>query len=302
MRIALKNQQEVAHVWAQQIQYEGRAANMFFRDKSIYSYGTHFEIARFITDDVVFFNCRKYSSSTAKHQSYTARAISHKTMFSVPSMENHNENMEYFLKEIEKDLLAMMRGRAENVEWRHTQIKRYLNQVSRYVALFGTTLTKDQKSKFKSIFARRDNLLSVEFQAKMKEKIKAQTAATKIRNAEIAARKALELEEARKDEAEDLAKWLAGENTYHLFFNSPVHLRIKDAIIQTSKGAEVPLIEARKLWHALQLKQVVSGMRVGHYTVTGCDAVNLTVGCHVIPLKEVLRMAVKLGWMNEVLA
>ena len=38
MRRVLKNHDEVCHVWAQQTQSEGRAGNIFFRDKSIYSY------------------------------------------------------------------------------------------------------------------------------------------------------------------------------------------------------------------------------------------------------------------------
>ena len=40
---------EVAHIWANQTQNEGRtsANNFYFRDRAIYSYGSHFCIAEF---------------------------------------------------------------------------------------------------------------------------------------------------------------------------------------------------------------------------------------------------------------
>ena len=65
MRRVLKNHDEVCHVWAQQTQSEGRAGNIFFRDKSIYSYGEHFEMARFVDEETVFITTRGYSVSTA---------------------------------------------------------------------------------------------------------------------------------------------------------------------------------------------------------------------------------------------
>lgn len=299
MRISLKNHQEVAHVWAQQNQSEGRASRMFFDGKSIFSYGRHFEIARFITDDVVFFNRRRYSSSTAKHQSYTRRAVSHKTVFEVDSFEDHKANVDYFLKTIENLLLQTVRGNAKNVEWRINEVKGEIISARDYVLTFNKSkklFTKDQLKAIEDYYARRDNLLSAEQKAKLKEKIQAIKAADKKK---AAAAEVLRLQRlAERQQA--LNEWAEGSITNHSFHDMPVRLRIMNDEIQTSKGAQVPLIEARKLWHMLQDRKDVSGMRVGHYTVTSCDAVNLTVGCHVIPLKEVFRMAVKLGWMNEV--
>lgn len=72
----------VAHVWAQQSQPEGRAANgnFYFDGPVIYSYGSHFHIARF-TDArldgrcVVLFCPTSRSISTSRHQSYVSRAL-----------------------------------------------------------------------------------------------------------------------------------------------------------------------------------------------------------------------------------
>lgn len=58
-----------------------QGSRMFIDDKTIFSYGYHFPIAKrtdkFLKDgrEIVFFNSRGYSVSTSKHQSITARAL-----------------------------------------------------------------------------------------------------------------------------------------------------------------------------------------------------------------------------------
>ena len=75
MKKVFSSHSECAHVWAQQKQYEGRAHSMFFEKESIYSYGHHFKIAEFIRPNVVLYNGRSYSSSTSKHQAYVCGAL-----------------------------------------------------------------------------------------------------------------------------------------------------------------------------------------------------------------------------------
>src|SRR3990167_6686372 len=75
MRKTLKNNREVAHIWAQQRQSEGKSGNMFFEGATIYSYGHHFPIARFARPDTVLLTSNRYSVSTAKHINYTRQAL-----------------------------------------------------------------------------------------------------------------------------------------------------------------------------------------------------------------------------------
>jgi hypothetical protein len=71
----------VAHVWAQQEQDEGRSGNgnFYFSGPTIYSYGSHFPIATFTRDAhgerCVLFTTGDYSVSTARHITYTSRAL-----------------------------------------------------------------------------------------------------------------------------------------------------------------------------------------------------------------------------------
>jgi hypothetical protein len=73
MRTSLRNTDEAAHVWAAQTQEHGKAGNVFFEGPTLYSYGRHFAVATIYKHEdggnVALFNSRRYSNSTAKHQS-----------------------------------------------------------------------------------------------------------------------------------------------------------------------------------------------------------------------------------------
>src|SRR3990167_11090978 len=75
MRKILKNNREVAHIWAQQKQSEGKSGNMFFEGDTIYSYGHHFPIARFARPGIVLFTTKRRSVSTSAHIGYTRQAL-----------------------------------------------------------------------------------------------------------------------------------------------------------------------------------------------------------------------------------
>jgi hypothetical protein len=80
MKKVFSSHSELAHVWAQNNQSEGRAGNMFFRDGMLYSYGDHFCIARILKSGAVVYGTHSYSLSTGKHQSLARSAASHRTM------------------------------------------------------------------------------------------------------------------------------------------------------------------------------------------------------------------------------
>lgn len=73
------NNKQLAHIWAQQDREKGNASHFFFERETIYSYGHHFPIARFVMDargqKCVLFTYQGYSNSTAKHINYTRDAL-----------------------------------------------------------------------------------------------------------------------------------------------------------------------------------------------------------------------------------
>lgn len=113
--------EQVAHLWANQIQDEARTAtrNLYFDGLSIYSYGGHFPIARHVENakgqSVVFFTYRGYSVSTAKHIRIVDYASSHLDKIYV---NNPNEALtrpsyefERFLKGMKGELSGLLTAR-----------------------------------------------------------------------------------------------------------------------------------------------------------------------------------------------
>ena len=135
MKRVFSNHAQVCHVWAQQTQDRGRGSNIVFRGPRIYSYGDHFEMARFVDSDTVFITADKYSVSTAKHLSLVRRAVLHKTVFEVPTMDNHKENLEYFIDQARETYDKAKRART-NVTWLMGQTQDYVNNARAYMTKF----------------------------------------------------------------------------------------------------------------------------------------------------------------------
>lgn len=78
----LRSHSDVAHAFATyggDSENWGGNGNMFFDNRTIYSYGRHFAIAKYIANDVLLFVDHTYSSSTCKHIGHTDSATSQYT-------------------------------------------------------------------------------------------------------------------------------------------------------------------------------------------------------------------------------
>lgn len=290
MKTVFSSNAEVAHVWAQQSQSEGRGSHFFFEGKSIYSYGHHFKIAEFVKPDVVLFNEDNYSPSTGRHKNIVSHAIVHKTVFVVPSFEDHNENVLNYVAHVKDEIERFKRAR-KGLEYHLDYIDRTIKIANEYLEVFGNKIKQKVK---KEVLGLETYKLKNLPESLIEAKLEKEKANEKLAEAKRQERYRIE----RLKQEEKLELWLKGEYDGTLY-NLPVHLRIKDNNIETTKGAEVPLIEARKLWHLLQDNKPIEGVRVGYYTVTGIEGRELVIGCHRIPLTEIYRSAKVLGWLNQ---
>lgn len=122
----------VAHVWAQQTQEHGRSANgnFYFRGGTLYSYGPHFVVGRFVTtlagERVVLLNSGSYSVSTNRHQSLARRAVAHYRTFNTsnPNAATEKEHV----KEVVSKLEAATRIEAKAARARKANREWYLDQ------------------------------------------------------------------------------------------------------------------------------------------------------------------------------
>lgn len=276
MKKVFSSNSQLAHAWANQLQPEGRASNMFFKGPVIYSYGHHYEIARLITapngENVCFVNSNGYSNSTAKHTRHVLNAIPDNILtFQVP----FNVSGGYWHKEqtvniqtlphIVSRLVNMANDkfldqiRAKNCSYHYEQGLRYLINAQ----------TISQKFNINESFF-------CEYQIEAEEKAINLENTKQERENKKAQR---ELEKSR----ELLTKWLNNEYNGQLY-NLPVHLRIsKDGkLIETTKGARVEMSEALQLLKKLRGSENVKGDQIGGFTVIDNNEQAVKIGCHVI--------------------
>jgi hypothetical protein len=96
-----------------------------------------------------------------------------------------------------------------------------------------------------------------------------------------------------------VAAWLRGEeleipedvNRYNLDISEPTLLRVKGNVVETSRGAEVPLDDAKELIYLITSGAVLpDGYKVGEFEVDSIEADgSLKIGCHRISAAEVAR-------------
>jgi hypothetical protein len=115
------------HVWAQQNQEYGRGSHgaIFFEGATIYSYGHHFPIARFVEHKgrkCVLFTTKRYGTTTGQHMSIARSSIPNDVpVFNVENVEeqNHKTNLKRFVELIEDQTATTTRSRSyfdHNVE------------------------------------------------------------------------------------------------------------------------------------------------------------------------------------------
>jgi len=279
MRRVFSSHSEVCHVWAQQKQDTGRSGNIFFRDRSIFSYGEHFEMARFVDSETVFLTVHRYSVSTAKHLSLVRRAVTHKTVFCVPSFTDHQENLMYLIDQAKDSYDEAKRAR-KYAESRIYRAKCYVDQARQYMTKFQIQAPDSHKELWLALHT--ETYLNGDVQAQLVARARAAQAAE--REATKQARLRREAEEAAQ-----LEQWVRGEMDWGRF--STMRLRVRGGEVQTTHGASVPVIEARKLYRALKAGLNVAGQHIGYYTVTRVTETEIIIGCHTIPLAEIERIA-----------
>jgi hypothetical protein len=296
MKKVFSSHNEAAHIWASQSQYEGRAGNIFFEDGVIYSYGYHFPVARFAPEfgDVVLFTSRGYSSSTGKHKTLIRAAIP--GGFNVVYCDDPKRSADHNL---DKWRVA--------VEWMRRDFAAKTHKISRgnlAVEIFRTCESAE-------IYCMALKIAAPEWCNESNNEMAARDHVyelAKKREAKKAAARA-EYERAMGLEAADrMALWLIGDNVYTGGFHYlPTALRIKGDSIQTSRGANIPVADAVKLWPLLvraknsgkTLEAGLHSINLGAYRFNSFDGAVLIVGCHQIAWPELEKMAIQLNLVNQ---
>jgi hypothetical protein len=285
---------EVAHIWAQNNQKEGRnsAGNIYFRNGEIYSYGSHFCMGKILPSGIVLITNRAYSNTTSKHLSHVWRSVSHRKPIRCAYPERSiQDNLRAFQSDMKSqyEIILAPRKRQATKDIAALQIAAISENVDSYLAAMGTSFTAfslERNVGFEEIdllyaFAKQQDLslLSHGFERLTNERSEREKAAK---------------EKARKELKAKVSKWLKGERV-SIYGCEDVLLRNVGENVETSMGAQVPLKEAEILFRMAQTGKDVKGHQIGYYTVISLNGV-LTIGCHKIERKEINRFAKKMGW------
>jgi hypothetical protein len=315
---------EIPHLWYHSTQATARNANgsLYFSGDTIYSYGSHFPIAKHVSskpnmhgERAVLFTTKTYSVTTSGHCSQVRSAIPRDTIvFNVPSLQfgfskaedkaQHAQNLSDYITRINEAISKSARARSSWMrESQHNAATSTADELRKYCEFFGLKTPK---------FADVPTLDSDEM-----ERIRQIEAKQAAKKAEQTRR---EREEQTKREAEKAERWRNGENVGY-FYGRPVMLRLRNSqttmdseqsgsnadVVETSLGAQVPVSHALR---GLRFVRAVVAkgeayqrnghtLHLGHYAIDRIETDGtLHAGCHVITLAEIERIAPVLESLN----
>lgn len=261
--------QDTAHLFALQSQNEARTPNgsLYFNGKSIYSYGSHFCIAKFIDEKTLLFTERSYSNTTAKHISVVSYATSHidKIYCSNPN-GSHETNFNFWL--VEAEYLADKLKRANKPEIYINQLQQIETRALRYSNYFDIEIPET-------------------LQTVLKVTTKAEILAYMLNKSELIAKeKAAKEKAAKKEHAKQLKKW---RNFESLKLYSRVegidYIRKNTDYFETSQGVKIPLAIGNRFYNNLATAKV--GDKFLDFTINEITKTYIKIGCHKITLKEI---------------
>jgi hypothetical protein len=277
----------VAHLWANRAQDSARngdSGNLYFDGDTIYSYGSHFPIARHVETKhghAVLFTTRNYSQTTAGHKCIVARACRHLTVFYVQHVCDTNRKGQFAEYRGRYVALARQYSRARsNKPWILDSLRNLVEEANRFAQFFG----------LRSRLSLPADLAAMETECKTIERRERE-------------RKQRAEAKRRREALERVQQWVDGKTDYSPGYG-PIRLRIKGDHLQTSHGARVPLAHAIKAFRIIKrlhdkgqaYERNGHTIHLGHFALDAVDAQgNVRAGCHNVAWEEIERIATLAG-------
>lgn len=292
------NNDQVGHDWfyCNKNVVDQGAKNFFHDGTTVYSYGSHYPIARklgFKFDDVVLFtidgsgiiNTSSYGSTTAHHVSIVRRAIPNyiDVIFvdnvNAKNKKEHLHNYENNMKLIKGIVLDIAVGRNGSgiQNERVWSVKKVVQQMNKYTKLFklGKRQIDIEKILDKDAIKK----------AKVKQELflKKIIASQKKRTAQII-----------QENQQKIEDWKNGKRAQVPYAIKECFLRINGDVVETSKGAKIELDHAIKLFSYVKCvnagKLDFQKKHFGTYTLISVNEKKITIGCHTIKIEEMARI------------
>ena len=260
--------QETAHLFALQQQQEAYTPtrNLYYNGKSIYSYGSHFCIAKFIDSKTLLFTERTYSNTTAKHISVVSYATSHiDKIYCFNPNANHAENFTYWLNVAEQ--LADKLKRANKPEIYINQLQHIENKATKYANYFSIAIPETLQSVLK-VTTKSEILAYMENKAEL-----------------IAAEKLAKEKQLKKEHVTNLKKWRKFETGRLYQRDGFDYLRKNNDQFETSQGVKIPIEIGKRFYNNLASAKI--GDKFLDFTINEINKNYIGIGCHKITFKEI---------------
>jgi len=260
MKQVFSSASDCIHKFSQRTQDRGRCSNVFFEYERIYSYGYHYELARFIDAENILINNRGYSKTTSNHVYTVIHATrQYKQWFTMNSDPKLVENqLSGYKKSLEKakkpekylePALALIRNyKAYCEKFGYHQVSQNLSDLFEY---------------FSSDFS------------DINEQIKKSIEAKKL--------KQLALLEQYKNAFNNFEPFESLRNELKLNYDL---LRINGDFIETSQHVKVPYHMALDLFKRYTGGEDIAGEDIAGYRVIKSTPDIVKIGCHNLRISE----------------
>lgn len=291
------NNPELSHIWANQTQTHGDGSSMFFRNETIYSYGYHFIIAKHVQNKdgqkCIFFNDRKYSNTTAKHQTLVWRATRDGVpVFYVKSFFNdieaatsaHKDNLTNYIEKAEEAKNKAIKANKNKMHYLQS-VKNSLDNFDKYCQFFNIT----DLAQFNPILGHglsvaerfdRTNTWYLDFVVSDDLKKWQQKQEENRKKAEIKA-----FEDAK--EKIELFRQFKISSIYANLGHYLLRYNKETQMIETSGGVKMHGLIFLKAYNRLINNELNKGQHVGDFVFNGVENDIVSVGCHKIPMTEI---------------
>ena len=271
---------ELAHVYAQQSQDEGRNANgsFYFRGKTLFSYGGHFPICKFVTNDkgenALLFTERTYSNTTAKQISLTRNATSQFNKVYCNNPDNtHANNFKAWTLQGEAIIKKLAKAKKPIIYL--NELGYISNKANAYASFFDIEIPQD----LATVLSIKDKSQYIEYAEKQK----------KFETEKI---KALQFE-MKKDFKKAFKKWQNFETSYLYTRHKYDFLRLNNERIDTTQGVQIPVEIAKNLYKKIVDNTIKVGEKILNYEVSSVGN-EIKIGCHTFKKSYLLQFGSKL--------
>lgn len=281
---------QVLHLWANQSQSEARSSNVFFEGDTVYSYGYHYKLGQIVKykgKTVALINTDGYSVTTSKHISQAMSATRHLLRVSVSKDFDIEKAIKLQKANIESELQShfkRLKFSKHDTGWNY-EFCSERNSIAKHNALCESLKLSKYKVKVTPKYIRDYN---AHIQARLKRDAELNTPeAIAKREAKREAAAQRKYEKELEKAANEIPTWRAGGPITNAVRNlDPQLIRVKGDYVETSRGASVPLSEAKELLSKIVRATAKTGDKVGSFNLDRVNGNVVTIGCHNIDLNE----------------